>query len=193
MYDPTTGELRLDDCNINMMDIFSLRSSISYVPQDGFLFSDTIEKNIVFGLEEADSAAAREAARLAAIEKEILSFPEGYNTMVGERGVTLSGGQKQRISIARALAKHTPILLLDDSLSAVDTKTEKEIFSHIQQYMKDKTAIIITHKLTSLSRFDKIIVIDEGQIIESGNHSQLMQKQTMYFEMFNRQRVHEDQ
>jgi ATP-binding cassette subfamily B multidrug efflux pump len=187
MYDLTEGRILLDDTDIRQFDLASLRDQLSYVPQDGFLFSDTIEKNISFGLKETDAARIREAAAAAAVDKEIISFPDGYDTLVGERGVTLSGGQKQRVSIARALVKQTPVLILDDSLSAVDTKTEREILAHIDGYMKDRTSIMITHKVLSLAGFDRIVVLEQGKIIETGTHQQLLEKRGVYYEMYNSQ------
>jgi ATP-binding cassette subfamily B protein len=192
MYDLTEGSIVYDDTDIKNLDLVSLRDQVSYVPQDGFLFSDTIEKNISFGLKETDAVRIREAASAAAVDKEIISFPAGYDTMVGERGVTLSGGQKQRVSIARALVKQTPVLILDDSLSAVDTKTERQILSHIDGYMKDRTSIMITHKVLSLSGFDRIVVLEQGKIIETGTHSELMEKQGTYYEMYQSQLTNND-
>jgi ATP-binding cassette subfamily B protein len=189
MYDPTSGEILLDDTNIKKLDLINVRAQVSYVPQDGFLFSDSVEKNISFGLQESDLEGVKEAARLAVIDKDIIGFADGYQTMVGERGVNLSGGQKQRVSIARALAKKTSILILDDSLSAVDSKTEKEILTNIHQYMQNRTTLFITHKLTSLENFDKIIVLDEGKMVEMGTHGELMKKRGLYSEMFYRQQV----
>jgi ATP-binding cassette, subfamily B, multidrug efflux pump len=187
MYDVTGGSIFLDGKDIRELDLRSLRNQVSYVPQDGFLFSDTIEKNISFGLNETDAGKIRQAASAAAVDKEIVSFPKGYDTMVGERGVTLSGGQKQRVSIARALVKQTPVLILDDSLSAVDTKTEREILAHIDSYMKERTSIMITHKVLSLSAFDKILVLEQGKVMEMGDHSALLNKKGLYFEMYNSQ------
>jgi ATP-binding cassette subfamily B protein len=189
MYDPTSGAILLNNVELKKLDLNNIRSQISYVPQDGFLFSDSVEKNISFGLNEADLERVREAAHRAAIDQDIIGFPKGYQTMVGERGVTLSGGQKQRVSIARALAKNTSVLILDDSLSAVDAKTEKEIFANIHQYMQNKTALVITHKITSLADFDKIVVLEEGSIVEMGRHSELMKKGGIYTEMYLRQQV----
>jgi ATP-binding cassette subfamily B protein len=191
MYDPTSGEVIIDNCNVTTIDLATLRSAIAYVPQDGFLFSDSVERNICFGLTETDSEKAKEAAQTAAVEREILGFADGYKTLVGERGVTLSGGQKQRVSIARAVAKKSPVLVMDDSLSAVDARTEMEIFSNIQKFMKDKTAIVITHKITGLTGFDNIVVLEEGSIIEMGKHAELMQKKSTYYEMYVRQLVQE--
>jgi ATP-binding cassette, subfamily B, multidrug efflux pump len=187
MYDVTEGSILLDGKDIRDLELTTLRDQLSYVPQDGFLFSDTIEKNISFGLKETDTEKIRQAAAASAVDKEIISFPNGYQTMVGERGVTLSGGQKQRVSIARALVKQTPILILDDSLSAVDTKTEREILSHIDSYMKERTSVMITHKVLSLSGFDKIVVLEQGETMEMGNHDELLAKKSIYFEMYQSQ------
>lgn len=187
MYDPTAGTIRINNIALQDMDMKALRRLIGYVPQDGFLFSDTIENNIAFGAPAFAEAAVKEAARLAVVAGEIERFPEGYKTMVGERGVTLSGGQKQRISIARALMKGAPILLLDDCLSAVDARTEREILGHLETYLKGKTSIIITHRIFSLLRFDKIIVLQDGTIAEQGTHEDLLQQNGIYADMWNRQ------
>ncbi len=187
MYDVTEGQLLLDNINIKDFNIESLRKQISYVPQDGFLFSETIENNIAFGTQKKTLEQVQQAARLAVVKREIEGFPEQYKTMVGERGVTLSGGQKQRISIARSLMKDAPVLLLDDCLSAVDAKTEKEILSHLQEYLQQKTAIIITHRIFSLLNFDKIIVIVDGRIEEEGTHTELLHKNGVYADMYSRQ------
>ena len=187
MYDVTSGEIRIDGTPLQQIDLATLRRFISYVPQDGFLFSDTIENNIAFGAQTDGALTVEDAARYAVVDGEIALFAEGYQTMVGERGVTLSGGQKQRISIARALMKEAPVLVLDDCLSAVDTRTEKEILSHLNAYLHNKTAIIITHRIFSLLNFDKIIVMQDGVIAEQGTHAQLLRHNGLYAEMFARQ------
>ncbi len=187
MYDVTSGQILLDGIPLQNLDVNTLRQQISYVPQDGFLFSDTIANNIAFGAKATPFVTVEQAAQYAVVDKEIKRFPEGYGTLVGERGVTLSGGQKQRISIARALMKESPILLLDDCLSAVDTRTEKEILGHLQAFLADKTAIIITHRIFSLLHFDKIIVLQDGVIAEEGTHHQLLQKKGLYAEMYAKQ------
>lgn len=175
MYNVEAGNIELDKEPLANLQLSSLRQQISYVPQDVFLFSDTVENNIRFGIPNAKKEAVVEAARIAGVDKEIEGFANGYDTMIGERGVTLSGGQKQRISIARALIKDPGLIIFDDCLSAVDAKTEKEIMGRLNEYLDDKTAIIITHRVFSLLNFDRIIVLEEGSIVEQGTHDQLMQ------------------
>lgn len=174
MYDVQSGCIKLDGMDIRQMDLASLRKQISYVPQDVFLFSDTVENNIRFSMSNATKEMVAEAAYMASVDKEIEGFEKGYQTLVGERGVTLSGGQKQRISIARALIKDPSLIIFDDCLSAVDAKTEKQIMGRLNQYLAEKTAIIITHRVFSLLSFDRIVVLDEGKIVEQGTHEQLM-------------------
>ena len=189
MYDPQKGEILYDGINVKKIDLASVRSQISYVPQDVFLFSDSVENNISFALEQATTESINNAAANAAVANEINIFPKGYQTLIGERGVTLSGGQKQRISIARALIKDHEIVVFDDCLSAVDAKTENEILSNLNNYLHSKTAIIITHRVFSLFNFDKIIVLQDGAIAETGNHRQLMEAGGLYAEMyFNQQK-----
>ena len=174
MYDVTSGSIQLDGVDIRDLSLRSLREQVSYVPQDVFLFSETVENNIRFGLQHADAADVEKAALQASVHKEILGFSEGYKTMIGERGVTLSGGQKQRISIARALIKDPAMVIFDDCLSAVDAKTEKEIIGNLNDYLQGKTAIIITHRIFTLFAFDKIVVLEEGEIVEEGTHQELL-------------------
>lgn len=187
MYDSASGGIFLNERDIKNLKLDVLRKQISYVPQDGFLFSDTIENNIAFGAVDVTYEKVRQAAYLAVVDKEIESFSEQYQTLVGERGVTLSGGQKQRVSIARALMKEAPIIILDDALSAVDAKTEKQILGNLNQYLASKTAIVITHRIFNLLQFDKIIVLDDGTIAETGTHEELLSKGGMYAEMYARQ------
>jgi ATP-binding cassette subfamily B multidrug efflux pump len=187
MYDPTKGLISIDGTDIKTLDLQDLRRQISYVPQDVFLFSETVTNNIRFGLEQADDSQVKQAAKYASVEKEIQGFSDNYQTMIGERGVTLSGGQKQRISIARALIKDPEIVIFDDCLSAVDTKTEKEIIENLYSYLLQKTAIIITHRIFSLFNFDNIIVLDEGKIVETGTHHQLLARNGYYTYLYEQQ------
>ncbi len=186
-YEPQKGMIAFDGIPINKFDIHSLRLQVSYVPQDIFLFSETVRNNIRFGVDEASDGQVITAAKQASIHTEIENFQQGYDTMIGERGVTLSGGQKQRISIARALIKNPRIVIFDDCLSAVDARTEKEIIGNLYQFLKDKTAIIITHRIFSLFEFDKIIVLDDGKIVEQGTHKNLLELNGYYADMYNRQ------
>lgn len=191
MYDADSGSVAYDGVPVKQIDTAYLRSNISYVPQDVFLFSETIENNIAFGIAGATKTDIVQAARQANIASEIEQFPAGYQTMIGERGVTLSGGQKQRISIARALIKNPAIVIFDDCLSAVDAITEKTVLNNLNIYLKDKTAIIITHRIFSLLDFDKIIVLEDGKIAEQGKHEFLIQQNGYYAEMYARQQKQE--
>ena len=192
MYDPVRGKILIDGTDIRQMDVRQMRAQISYVPQDVFLFSDSIAGNIGFGLDKATDEMIHKAARQASVEKEIVRFQQGFLTAVGERGVTLSGGQKQRISIARAMIKDPEIVVFDDCLSAVDARTEKEIIGNLYEFLKEKTAIIITHRIFSLFSFDSIIVMDDGRILEKGTHDELMALNGHYTEMY-RQQQEQDQ
>ena len=187
MYDAQKGILAYDNIPIQNIKTESLRSQLSYVPQDIFLFSDSIKNNIKFGNDNASFTEIEQAAKQASIYNEIERFDEKFETMVGERGVTLSGGQKQRISIARALIKKPQIVIFDDCLSAVDARTEKEIISNLYQYLQKKTAVIITHRIFSLFNFDKIVVMDEGEIAEQGTHDELILLNGLYAAMYKRQ------
>jgi ATP-binding cassette subfamily B protein len=187
MYDPIKGSISIDGVNVDRMDLNLLREQISYVPQDVFLFSDSIEKNIEFGLKQKVKGQVQEAARQASVDNEIRNLSKEYETVIGERGVTLSGGQKQRISIARALVKNPQIVIFDDCLSAVDAKTEKEILGNLYNYLQGKTSIIITHRIFSLFEFDKIIVMDDGKIVEQGTHKELLSKNGYYTYLYEQQ------
>lgn len=186
-FDPTSGNILLDGRDLRTMKLATLRGGISYVPQDTFLFSASIAQNIRFGAPDADDEMIKVAAKRAAIDAEIESFPQGYQTKVGERGVNLSGGQKQRISIARALCSTAPVLIFDDCLSAVDAATEYRILSGLKEALQDRTAIIITHRIFSLLEFDRILVLEDGKIIESGTHEELLSLQGYYSSLFRKQ------
>jgi ATP-binding cassette subfamily B protein len=192
MYDVTDGQILIDNKNIQSLSLSSLRQNIGYVPQDVFLFSDSIAQNVAFGKEDATQAEIEQYTKYASVYDDIKEFPQGFETLVGERGVTLSGGQKQRVSIARALIKQPDILILDDSLSAVDTTTEKRILNYLEKAMADKTAIIITHRIYNLLDFDKIIVLKDGKITESGTHDELLENKGFYFEMYEQQQIEEE-
>jgi ATP-binding cassette subfamily B protein len=187
MYDATNGIIELDKTNIQKINLNTIREQISYVPQDVFLFSDTVENNIRFGLPQEEIKVVEKAAMQASVDREIAGFSEQYNTMIGERGVTLSGGQKQRISIARALIKNPNLVIFDDCLSAVDARTEKEIISNLNEFLQDKTAIIITHRIFSLFSFDKIVVLEDGAIVEQGTHQSLLAQNGYYAGLYARQ------
>lgn len=188
MYDVTKGEVRIDDIPIQQYDLTCLRSQIGYVPQDVFLFSDTIYNNIAFGgTHELTREQIEQAARDADVLHNIQRFPQGFDTRIGERGITLSGGQKQRVSIARAIVHEPRILILDDALSAVDTKTEHNILNNLRRIMQGRTTIIISHRVSSAKLANKIIVLVDGQMAEEGTHEELMQKEGFYRELYEKQ------
>jgi len=187
MYDPCQGSIKIDGLPIEAFDISSLRRQMGYVPQDVFLFSDTIGNNIAFGIDSPYVSIIEKAAKDADVYQNIIGFPKGFETMLGERGITLSGGQKQRVSIARAVAKEPKILILDDCLSAVDTKTENVILTALKTIMENRTSIIISHRVSSAKLADQIIVLHEGKIIERGNHDGLMAQKGVYAELFEKQ------
>jgi ATP-binding cassette, subfamily B, multidrug efflux pump len=187
LYDTTHGKISLSDTPIDRIGLANLREQMSYVPQDGFLFSDTVAANIAFGTKWLDKEKVQQAAQLAVVHKDIEGFPKQYETEIGERGVTLSGGQKQRISIARGLLKEAPVMIFDDCLSAVDARTEKEIINNLAGYLHGKTSIFITHRVFNLFQFDKVIVLEEGELKEEGTHNELMQKRGIYYSMYQRQ------
>lgn len=187
MYDPASGAVLLDGLPLSKYDLGHLRRNIAYAPQEAYLFSDTLYNNIKFGREDATHAEVLEAARLADLAKDIEGFPDGYETVIGERGVLLSGGQKQRLVLARAIVKNAPVLLLDESLSAVDTQTEQRILSNLKTALAETTVIVITHRLYAGWDFDKILVLDDGEIVESGTHATLMEQNGRYAELWRHQ------
>lgn len=187
MYYPSSGELLIEGHNIEDVKLSKLRQQIGYIPQDVFLFSDTIYNNIRFGNSELTDEEAESAAKKASIYEEIMEFPEGFSTLVGERGVTLSGGQKQRISIARALAMQPRLLVFDDALSAVDVHTEKMIIQNLNESIVDKTVIVISHRIFSSLEFDQIVILEDGGIAEQGTHKELLAKGGIYAEFYEKQ------
>lgn len=189
-YNVPDGTLFIDDHDVNTVSIHSLREACAYVPQDNFLFSDTISRNIAFAFDEEDDKAVVSAAMMSDVHDNIVEFKEGYRTVLGERGVTVSGGQKQRISIARALVKDAPILIMDDSVSAVDTKTEKTILDNLQS-RKGRTTILIAHRISTVERMDKIIFVDDGQIRAVGPHNRLYETCKEYRKMVDLQKLEE--
>jgi len=189
LYDPTEGYITIDQKKLTEINLQSLRSQMGYVPQDAFLFSDTITNNIGFGVNNASAEEIISAAKTASLHENITSFKEGYNTLLGERGVTLSGGQKQRISIARALIKKPTLLLLDDCLSAVDTETEEQIIANFNSLAQKKTCFIVSHRVSSIKNADIIIVLENGKIIQQGNHSELINKQG-YYQNLSKKQLH---
>ena len=190
-YNVDNDTILIDGIDINKIPIKQLRQNCAYVPQDNFLFSDTIANNIAFASDSDDVFTVEESARLADIHSNIIEFSRGYETVLGERGVTVSGGQKQRISIARALMKNAPILILDDSVSAVDTKTEKIILENLKSIRKNKTTILIAHRISTVENMDKIIFIDDGKISAIGTHSELYNSSKDYKTMVELQRLEE--
>ncbi len=191
-YNVPDGSLFVDDNDVNDVSIRSLRSFIAYVPQDNFLFSDTIANNIAFAVNDADEQDVQRAAELAAVADNIEEFPERYQTVLGERGVTVSGGQKQRISIARALTVHAPILILDDSLSAVDTNTERTLLDNLKKERAGKTTILIAHRISTIEQMDKVLFIDDGQVIAVGTHAELLATCPAYATMAELQKLEEE-
>jgi ATP-binding cassette subfamily B multidrug efflux pump len=193
MYDTTGGEIAIDQIPVKQLDLEGYRSQIGFVPQEVFLFSDTIANNIAFSADVLNLPLVEQAAKDAAVYNNIIELEKGFETMIGERGVTLSGGQKQRVSIARAIFKHPQILIFDDCLSAVDTRTEEEILNNLGRVMQNKTSIIIAHRISTIKNADKILVMDNGRIVEHGNHEKLMQLKGTYFELYEKQLLEEEQ
>lgn len=192
IYNAPEGSIYIDGKDIMKATVQSVREHIAYVPQDNFLFSDTIASNIAFGADHLTKEQIEEAARKADVHRNIMDFPEKYDTVVGERGTTLSGGQKQRVSIARALILDAPILILDDSLSAVDTKTEELILENLKEVREGKTNIIIAHRISTVRHADHIVVLEEGRVAEYGNHESLLEMQGIYADMYEKQQLEEE-
>ncbi|WP_369753384.1 ABC transporter ATP-binding protein [Flavobacterium sp. WC2409] len=187
LYDATNGAIKIDAKEISSLNLFDLRNSIGIVPQDAFLFSDSIKNNIKFGKEDATDKEVESAAKSAVVHDNIIGFNKQYETILGERGITLSGGQKQRVSIARAIIKNPPILLFDDCLSAVDTETEETILNNLFEICKDKTTIIVSHRVSSAKNASRIIIIEDGRIIQQGTHNQLVNQEGYYASLYLKQ------
>ncbi len=192
LLDPTSGKLLLDGIDLRDLDPEELRRQIGFVPQETFLFSATIAENIAFGVESATPEDIRRAAEIAGLAGDIEGFPEGYETMVGERGITLSGGQKQRTAIARAILRNTPILILDDALSSVDTLTEERILTHLAEVMRGRTVILISHRVSTVRQADQIVVLEQGRIVEQGTHAQLVEAGGYYAGLSQKQMIEEE-
>lgn len=192
LRDVTEGAVLIDAKDVRELRLASLRGAIGFVPQDPFLFSTTIRDNIAFGLDEPDESRIREAAEIAGVAADIESFPNGYDTVVGERGMTLSGGQKQRLTLARAIACDPPVLILDDALSSVDTRTERRILERLRDALRSRTSIFIAHRISTVQDADRIVVIEDGRIVESGNHFSLLARDGLYAELFRRQQLEQE-
>jgi ATP-binding cassette, subfamily B, multidrug efflux pump len=192
LLDPTSGSVLVDGIDLRRLDPSELRRHIGFVPQETFLFSTTIAGNIAFGVENATDEEVRRAAEIAGLAADIESFPEGYKTMVGERGITLSGGQKQRTAIARAILRNPRILILDDALSSVDTLTEERILTHLAGVMRGRTVILISHRVSTVRGADRIVVLEKGRIVEQGTHAQLVEAGGYYADLSSKQTLEEE-
>src|SRR6056297_24767 len=190
-YNISPDKIKIDEYDLLELPIRKIREMIGYVPQDNFLFSKSIEENIGFSNSKISFDNIKKVSKIAMVHSEIIKFEGSYQTLLGERGVNMSGGQKQRVSIARALAKDPDIIILDDSLSAVDTKTEESILNHLAEELKDKTSIIIAHRVSTIKSADKIIVLDHGSIVESGNHKSLLEDKGYYYDLYQKQLIEE--
>lgn len=192
LFQPTEGNIFIDEKNINEIPISILRKSIGLVTQETFLFSDTLNNNILYGIGNSNETLAKEVSEISKLSKDLDDFNNGFNTMIGERGITLSGGQKQRASLARSLAINPKILILDDSFSAVDTNTEEEILKNLNEFRKGRTSIIISHRISTVKNADNIIVLKNGRIVESGKHNQLVKLNGIYADLFTKQLLEEE-
>ena len=192
LFDVTAGSVTIDGRDVRNIPLASLRRAIGFVPQDPFLFSRSVRDNIRFGVPEADDAAVRRVAEIAALDRDIEELPHGYDTIVGERGITLSGGQKQRVTLARALLVDPVVLVLDDALSSVDTETERRILARLRGLMRERTSIVIAHRISTVRDADVIAVVDDGRIVELGDHESLLARGGFYAELFQRQRLTEE-
>ncbi len=192
LYDVASGEIRIGGRNIRALSVAELRRSLGYVPQDPFLFSTSLRRNLAFGRDGVSDREMEDAVRLARLDRDLEIFPQGLDTIVGERGVTLSGGQKQRATLARALLVNAPVLILDDCLSSVDAETEDKILKGLRSVLKERTAVIVSHRITAVKEADEILVLDEGRIIERGTHQELLQRDGLYADLFQKQQLTEE-
>jgi ATP-binding cassette subfamily B protein len=189
LYEPQEGRVLIGGVPVADIPLSTLRSLVGLIPQDIFLFSDTISENISFGVPSLDERALGRLSRLSAMDEEIEGFPKKFDTMIGERGINLSGGQKQRLAIARAVAKDPAVLILDDALSSVDTDTEEKILRSLRDEMRSRTAILISHRISTVREADRILVLDGGRLVESGTHEELVKRHGLYSDMFHKQRI----
>jgi ATP-binding cassette subfamily B protein len=192
LFDIQNGTITIDGQDIRTCSLAALRHWVGFVPQDPFLFSSRIKENIAFSLPSVDMERVRWAARVARLDHDIADFPRGYDTVVGERGITLSGGQKQRMTLARALLADPPILVLDDALSSVDAQTEREILRGLRDATREKTVVVISHRISAVRDADMIVVLDEGRIVETGTHMQLVERGGVYADLFQQQALEEE-
>jgi ATP-binding cassette, subfamily B, multidrug efflux pump len=191
-YDVSSGEIRIGGRDIRALSLAELRRTLGYVPQDPFLFSSSLKKNLAFGRDEVTDEEIEEAVRTTRLDRDVAIFPDGLETIVGERGITLSGGQKQRATLARALLTDAPFLVLDDCLSSVDAQTEDEILRGLRSALKEKTCVIISHRISAVKDADEIVVLDEGRIIERGSHQELVVKGGLYADLYRQQQLTEE-
>jgi ATP-binding cassette subfamily B protein len=192
LWDPTEGQVLIDGIDVRLIPLELLRRAIGFVPQETFLFSIPLRENIAYGLEDAAQERIAWAAAVSQLERDVEQFPQGYDTYLGERGVTLSGGQKQRSALARAVYKDPRILILDDALSAVDTYTEEEILRRLRGVMESRTSLIISHRISTVQDADHIVVLDDGRIVEQGGHEELVRREGLYAAMYRRQLLAEE-
>jgi ATP-binding cassette subfamily B multidrug efflux pump len=192
LFDPSSGAIMIDGQDIRTIPLGDLRKMIGYVPQEPFLFSTSLKANLTFGRDQCSAEELERAVRIAKLDRDLESFPQGLDTVVGERGVTLSGGQKQRATLARALVTDPPVLILDDCLSSVDAQTEAEILNELRVILQEKTCLIISHRISAVKDADEILVLDDGKIIERGSHEHLTRRGGVYAELYQQQRLSEE-